>query len=84
MAVVEAGRTPALVIEYLAVELVLNAVEAVVLLALPELRRHALPPEVLLGVKRVVRPFGLFFVLLHALLALLEEILVAEDLAVVA
>lgn len=84
MAVVEAGRTPALVIEYLAVELVLYAVETVVLLALPELRRYVLPPEVLLGVKRVVRAFRLFFVLLHALLALLEEILVAEDLAVVA
>lgn len=49
------------------------------------MRRHALPSEILLGVKRVIRPLRFFFlVLLHSFLALFEEILVAEYLAIVA
>lgn len=54
MAVVEAGRAPALVVEYLAIKLVLDAIEAIVFLALLELGRQALPPEILLGVERIV------------------------------
>lgn len=85
MTVVEAGRTPALIIEDFAVELVLDAIEAIVFLTFFELRRQALPPEVLLSVKRVIRALRFFFfVLLYPFLALFEKILMAEDLAIMA
>lgn len=85
MTIVETGWAPSFIIEYLAVELILNAVETIVLLTLLELRCHVLPPEVLLCVKRVIRTLRLlFFVLLHPFLALLEEVLMAKDLAIMA
>jgi hypothetical protein len=78
MAAAETGWAPPFVVEYFAVELVLNAIKAIVFLAADDVMSHILSSEVLLRIKRVIRAIRiLLFYLFCPLPALLQEIFVA-------